>query len=158
MVKIMAECWNTNKDKLRDVLANRTDLSECDYELLAKLTYETIFNDHEGVMDYEKLDLENISIIDNGDYQGTLIILVPFNTYQPSEYEYLMSYIGYGSCCGCDVLQAAQLYSDDGEKLNETQLSDFMSICEDIVSNTIKPYNYGWRESKAYLPVEETAK
>lgn len=155
MIKIMADCWNANKDKLREVLANRTDLNTCDYELLIKLTFENIFNNRETEYMYdETLDLDNITIIDNGSYQGTLIFMIPFDTYQPSEGEYLMTYIGYGSCSGCDALQAAQYWSD--EKLTETQLSDFMLICKDIVCNTIKPYNCGWRENEKYLPVEDT--
>ncbi len=151
MTRIMKERWNANKKKLREVLANRVDLNRCEYKLLVELTFENIFN--AGCADYDdRLDLEEITEIDNGNYQGTLLFVIPFDTYQPSEYEYIMTYVGYGSCSGCDALQSAQGW-DDG-KLTEEQLTDFMSICKDIVCNAIKPYNTGWREDARWYPAE----
>ena len=93
--------------------------------------------------------------IDNGDYQGTMLYLIPFKTYQPAEYEYLMTYVWYGSCSGCDALQAAKFWCDDGP-LTGKELKAVMAICKDIVCNTIKPYNCGWRENDEYKPVEES--
>ena len=97
MTRIMKERWDANNDKLRAVLAERIDLNECYYEYLVKLTFETIYNTSVTGLD-RKLDLERITVVDNGDYQGTLLFLIPFDTYQPSEHEYIMTYIGYGSC------------------------------------------------------------
>ena len=148
MVKIMRDCWNANRDKLREVLASRTDLNDCDYSLLVKLTFESIYTGEDD------LDLEHITVIDDGDYQGTLLFLIPFKTYQPSEYEYIMSYIGYGSCAGCDALEAAKAW-DYNDHLTDEQVKRFMSICKDLVCNTIKPYNCGWREESEWLPAEE---
>lgn len=148
MVKIMRDCWNANRDKLRAVLTRRTDLNECGYDQLVKLAFENIYTGE------EELDLERMTEIDNGDYQGTLLFLIPFETYQPSEYEYIMTYIGYGSCSGCDALRAAQGWSSNG-RLTDKQVNDFMAICKDIVCNTIKPYNCGWREEIEWLPAEE---
>lgn len=151
MTRIMKERWDVNKDKLRAVLAERTDLNECDYEYLVKLTFETIYNTAVTGLD-RKLDLEHITVVDNGDYQGTLLFLIPFDTYQPSEHEYIMTYVGYGSCSGCDALQAVQGWGK--EKPTEEQLNGFMDICCDLICNAIKPYNYGWREDKNWLPAE----
>lgn len=150
MVKIMKDCWDANKEKLKEALASRTDLNSCDYKLLVELTFENIFN---ASRENDRLDLEHMTEIDDGDYQGTLLFMIPFDTYQPSSYEYILTYIGYGSCSGCDALQAAQDWND--EKLTERQLSDFMSICKDLVCNAIKPYNYGWRRQEGWLPTEE---
>lgn len=153
MTHIMRTCWDMNKDELRKVLAERTDLNSCGYEDLVKLIFETIYNSYE--FDY-KLDLDNITVIDDGDYQGTILFMIPFRTYQPAAHEYILTHIGYGSCSGCDALQAAQEYGD--EKLSEGQIADFMSICKDIVCNTIKPYNYGWYEDKLWCRAEEGEK
>lgn len=153
MLKIMKALWDLNQEKLRATLRTRTDLNDCCYEDLVKLTFDTIYNSFDFGYG-KKLDTEHITEIDNGDYQGTLLFLIPFYTYQPSEDEYLMTYIGYGSCSGCDALQAAQSWHYD-EKLNEEQVQDFMSICKDLICNTIKPYNYGWRHSEEFDPVEE---
>ena len=100
-----------------------------------------------------KLDLEKITEIDNGDYQGTLLFLIPFDTYQPFEYEYLMTFVGYGSCSGCDTLQSIQ--HGYHQKLTEGQVNDFMTLCKDILTNTIRPYNCGWREQEVFNQAEE---
>lgn len=145
MLKILLRKWNENKSLLRQELSTRTNLNGCNYLDLVKLTFETIYN--KGELGYGKdLDLDNITQIDNGDYQGTLLFLIPFNIYQPSEYEYLMTYVGYGSCSGCDTLLSIQEYNN-GQELTEQQVKLFMNLCKDIVTNTIKPYNSGWREN-----------
>lgn len=154
MTRIMKECWDANKDKLRAVLAERTDLNTWQYEDLVKLTFETIYNTAATDFDY-KLSLEHITVVDDGDYQGTLVFLIPFDTYQPSEHQYIMTYIGYGSCSCCDALQGVQSRDNySKETPTEEQLDGFMDICGDLISNTIKPYNYGWREDKNWLPAE----
>lgn len=153
MIKIMRDRWNKNEQRLREVLAARTDLNRCDYDLLVRLTFENIFNLDEDKFSHARLDLESITTVDNGHYQGTLLFVIPFDTYQPSEYEYIMTYIGYGSCSGCDALQAAQAWSEG--KLTDGQLADFMLICKDLVCNAIKPYNSGWRNQEDYEIVEE---
>lgn len=153
MTHIMKMRWDMYKDDLRKSLAERTDLNTCGYEDLVKLTFEIIYNSYETA-DYGKLNLNRITTIDDGDYQGTLLFMIPFDTYQPAPHEYIMTAIYYGSCSGCDALQAAQ----DGwrdKPLNDRQIVDFMDICKDLVCNAIKPYNYGWREDRGWLPAEE---
>lgn len=150
MLKFCVQQWDRNKDKLRQHLSERTDLYDSTYEMLVKLIVEYIFNDNDIYdLTYDK---DKITEIDNGSYCGTLLYLIPENTYEPSEYEYLMTYVGYGSCSGCDTLQAIQQYID--ERLTPKQLDDFMTLCKDIVQNTIKPYNTGWRHDDLYDVVE----
>ena len=154
MTRIMKERWDANKDRLRAVLAERTDMNTCQYEDLVKLTFETIYNTAVTGLD-RKLDLEHITVVDNGDYQGTLLFLIPFDTYQPSEHQYAMTYVGYGSCSICDVLQGVQSWDNySKEKPTEEQLDGFMDICRDLICNAIKPYNFGWREDENWLPAE----
>ena len=33
-------------------------------------------------------------------------------------------------------------------------LDGFMDICQDLICNAIKPYNFGWREDENWLPAE----
>jgi hypothetical protein len=148
MLKICVRKWDENQSRLREVISKSKKHNTWDYKDLVKLTFDTIFNDCEKL-----LDTDEITEIDNGDYQGTLIYLIPFNTYQPSEYQYLMTYVGYGSCSGCDTLQGIQRWDD---KLpTEMQVSDYMTLCKDIITNTIRPYNSGWRHDADYDTVEE---
>lgn len=134
MINIMKYYWGMYKDELREALSNRDDLEDITYEDLVKLIFRT----------FSTLDLDKIEVIDNGDYQGCMLFIIPFDTYQPDESEHIMTYIGYGSCSGCDALEAAKCGPE--EKI----VSSLMSICDDIVNNTIRPYNHGWRYSKAW--------
>jgi hypothetical protein len=152
MLKIIVSQWAKNKENLRKILSERTDMNEVEYKDLVKLTFETIYNNNLNLYK-DKLDLEKITEIDNGNYQGTLLFLIPFDTYQPSEFEYLMTFVGYGSCSSCDTLQSIQ--HGDHEKLTEMQVSDFMTLCKDILTNTIRPYNGGWREQEDFNQAEE---
>ncbi len=155
MLKILLQKWDKNKNRLKQYLEEATDLNSCSYAVLVKATFEYIYNDDDNNINnirLNKLDVENITEIDDGDWQGTLLFLIPFKTYQPSESEYLMTYIDYGSCSGCDTLQAIQDWS--GDKLTSQQVTDFMTLCKDILCNTIKPYNRGWREENEFTHAE----
>ncbi len=152
MIKYCLQKWDKNRKKLEDVLREDTTLNSCNYGYLVKLVVENILNDETN--DYcDTWDSGNITTVDNGDYQGTLLFLIPTKTYQPSEYDYLMTYVGYGSCSGCDTLQAIQSWDD--VKPTKQQLKDYMTLCKDLVCNMIKPYNTGWREDERFEPVQE---
>lgn len=139
MLKILVEKWDENKDQLKKQLETRTDLNSCDYKDLVKMTFDVILNSDE----YTKIDTEKIVEINHGDYQGTLLYMIPFDRYQPSENDYLITYVSYGSCSGCDTLQRIQEYGE--ELLTETQVKDFMALCKDLICNARRLYNEGWR-------------
>ena len=65
-----------------------------------------------------ELDEDKITEIDNGDYQGTLIYLIPRNCYQPMVSDYVYTSVSYGSCSGCDTLLAAQNWDYCNVKYN----------------------------------------
>jgi hypothetical protein len=153
MLKIIVSQWDKNKDELRSILSKRKDLNDLEYIDLVKLTFEVILNNSLNEYKNDLLDLDRIHKIDDGDYQGTLLFLIPFKAYQPCEYEYLMTYVGYGSCSGCDALQAIQGYYEESPSVQ--MVDDFMNLCKDILTNTIKPYNGGWRHTDAFEHIEE---
>lgn len=74
------------------------------YQDIFKQTIKMMFG-NSG--DYEFPDFERITVIDDGDYQGTLVFVVASKGYQPSNY--WATRVGYGSCSGCDTFQS---YSD----------------------------------------------
>ena len=145
MLIMMREKWYKNEKKLRaalpDFLAGRDYTPE--YMELVKLVFDIIVNSDEEEFSDNRLLTNHITQIDDGDYQGTLLFTIPFDTYQPAEYEYLMTYIGYGSCSGCDALQHA-FYCHLDEDI-EGKVNDIMEICRNLVVNTIHPFNDGWR-------------
>jgi hypothetical protein len=159
MLKFCVEQWDKNKGKLeQDIINNLKEYNDYSYKELIKKVVALVINDKDS--DYgDDWDSEHITEIDNGDYQGTLLYMIPLKTYQPAEYDYLMTYVGYGSCSGCDTLQAIQMWYWDDKDVEQGKkvqfIRDMMSLCKDLVQNIIKPYNYGWRSDDKYIQIEE---
>ena len=142
--------WDANKGLLLDCLTALYDKTKGDIEykhLLRLVTVCILNHNHEDAGQPNSFDLDKITIIDNGDYQGTILFVIPEKTYQPSENEYLMTYIGYGSCSCCDAL--LDVLSRDEKDIPKLLLG----ICKDLVTNMIKPYNNGWRNKTLFNPV-----
>ena len=160
MLKILATYWAKNHNDLKEYLEyNYKQLNNLSYKDIVKITFEQIFNCNDRA-NSETLNLDNIIEIDNGDFQGTLLFVIPFDTYQPNPSEYLITYIYYGSCSGCDTLQSLHTYYSNYDPVDETmkkreeQVNGYMSLCKDILMNTIKPYNTGWRHSEEWDNME----
>ena len=158
MIKYCIEKWDKNKDLLRSVLNNNELLNHVlnkndddpleylEYKDLVKLTVMFILNDE------NEWDVNKIKEIDDGDYQGTLLYLIPEDTYQPNSSEYLMTFVEYGSCSGCDTLQGIQCFL--GTKGRNESINDLMSLCKDLICNMIKPYNTGWRYDERFSTIK----
>lgn len=153
MLKYCLKKWDKNKDKLFDAVVplcgGEYSYKISSYEELMRLILEHIFNDEEAEMDCRTINTKEITEIDNGDYQGTLLYLFHFDTYQPCEYEYFVTFVGYGSCSGCDILQGIESLASKKRQIDET-----MQLCLDIVQNITKPYDYGWRKDEEFETVE----
>lgn len=159
MIKFCKDQWNANRERLEKALRSDTQLNNCDYKYLLSLVVTHILNP--GLESFaEGWSAENITVIDNGHYQGTLMFLIPMDRYQPSESDYLLTFVNYGSCSGCDTLMGIQdkdrkdLKIFDDTPPTEQQLKDYMVLCKDLVTNIVKPYNHGWREDERYNTVE----
>lgn len=74
-------------------------------------------------------DPDRIHVIDDGDYQGTLLFVIGAKGYQPSDY-WTVS-VGYGSCSGCDTLERIRCYS--GDPVTDEQLAEYMTLALHIV-------------------------
>ena len=123
MIKYCLEKWDKNKGILEDALRKDKKLNSCNYIDLVKLVVKHILNDEDECYTWDE---NHITLIDNGDYQGTQLFMIPRDTYQPSSDEYLLTYQYYGSCCGCDTLQGIQWLSDDDGLPSERQIKDFI--------------------------------
>jgi hypothetical protein len=77
----------------------------------------------------DTIDPNRIHAIDDGNYQGTLLFVIADDGYQPSDYWYVKVY--YGSCSGCDTLQAISSYSDDPP--TEDQVEQYMTLALHVV-------------------------
>lgn len=154
MMKIMKKLIEKNRTKLVEAI-QKMDASyrgSISYEDLVKMMFNTVWNNNDSP-DFI-VNTEDIAIIDHGDYQGTLLFVIPFATYQPSEGEYLMTYVGYGSCSGCDTLQGILSNGYGSSIPTDEQVRDLTQLCLDILGNTIRPYNVGWRANELFEPAE----
>lgn len=79
--------------------------------------------------DYGLPDSKCVHRIDDGDWQGTLVFVIAELGYQP--YRYWAVTVAYGSCSGCDTLQAICDYDDDPP--TEQQVKDYMTLALHIV-------------------------
>lgn len=153
MLKIMKKAWGQNEKKLRDRIIDivKTDkLRDIEYKDLLEISLETIYNNYDCIDHYvETIDLNSITEIDDGDYQGTLVYLIPFDRYQPNAEDYLMTYVEYGSCSYCDTLQNIK---DD----SDTQVDDLMTLCRDMIVRLIRPYNNDGEWATAEFDEEDT--
>lgn len=155
MLKILADKWGKNKDKLQKVFAEGKEFCNCNYKKIVETVFNVIYNDEDSVKELNVLNTRAMTEIDDGDYQGTLVYLIPFETYQPSAGDYLMTYIGYGSCSCCDTLLAIQSENGyDTEYLTKEQVSSYMQLAAHILQNTVKPYNEGWRADERFTQIE----
>ena len=76
-------------------------------------------------------DPERITIIDQGDYQGTKLYIIPEQGYQPSRYWAI--FVSYGSCSGCDTFEAIGGYSSDPP--TEQQISEYWTLMLHMVQD-----------------------
>ena len=106
-------------DKFQEIkprlLEQFSDREPDNYEDIFKQTIKMMFE--ESADDYysnsETPDFQSITVIDDGDYQGTLVFVVASKSYQPSDY--WATRVDYGSCSGCDTFQSYSDY-DNPEK------------------------------------------
>jgi hypothetical protein len=84
--------------------------------------------------DYDCISNKRVHEIDDGDYQGTLVYIIGADGYQPDDYWYVK--VGYGSCSGCDTIEAIREYSEDLP--TEGQVKDYMTLCLHIVQGLKK--------------------
>lgn len=117
MIKEIVERWEKNKEKLRaHVTKEGKSYEEKGYEGLLKDIINIVLNDDEAEFHERDYDAEKVTVIDDGHYQGTLIFVFPYDTYQPMASEYLYTSVGYGSCSFCDTWEAAvmgDIFVDD---------------------------------------------
>ena len=142
MIKEFVNQWDKNKKELEEYFRTHKQEEYNEYLKIVKLLIQYVLN--KGLnddWDEIKINPDTLTEIDFGDYQGTLIYVFAEDTYQPSTNETFYTSVAYGSCSGCDTLQAIQ--GCDLEELpNEEQVEDYMKLSLDILQsiNRFKDY------------------
>lgn len=123
MVKEFVERYMARKDELRATLAQK---HPNDYHDLICAVVSILRSDD----DFDTPDATRVHQINDGDYQGTLVFVIGAEGYQPSEYWYVK--VGYGSCSGCDTLEAIRCgYYDEAPTAE--QIDQYMTLALHIV-------------------------
>ncbi len=125
MIKDFVKAWDLNKNKLEEYIRTHKQKDYCGYKLLVKLLFDIVINPTMED-DWDMFDTEYITVINDGNYQGTLIFVLHKDHYQPCVSDYVYTSVGYGSCSGCDTLQ--RIYDWDMDLPNEAQIKDYMTL------------------------------
>jgi hypothetical protein len=122
MIEEFTRAWFAN---LHDMRAVFTAKHPDNYLEVVKAVITMLAKDK----DYKVPDPERITEIDNDDYQGTLVYVIAEKGYQPSRHWYVR--VGYGSCSGCDTLQAISNYSSDAP--DDSQVTQYMQLALHVI-------------------------
>jgi hypothetical protein len=131
MVQELVIQWEENKWKLEDYF-KKTKQSEysSSYKQIVTKVFELCLLKAD---DYSEFDLSKMTVIDDGDYQGTQIFIIPKDTYQPSVGDYVMTNTYYGSCSGCDTLQRICSYEYEDDLPTDKQVKEYMTLALHLV-------------------------
>lgn len=122
MITKFVDIFMQHQEELKDFFVKHPD----NYKDIVKAVISLISMYDDS---YESPDPELIHEIDDGDYQGTLLYVIASKGYQPDTYWAVK--VGYGSCSGCDTLEAIRDYSDDAPY--EQQVKDYLTLCLHII-------------------------
>ena len=128
MIAELINQWEENKSQLEEYFRATNQSEYSSYEKIVKKVFEICLPYAIG---YGSWNLDRMTIIDDGDYQGTQIFVIPNDSYQPSVSDYVITHNYYGSCSGCDTLLSISEYSDDVP--TKEQVEDYMSLCLHLI-------------------------
>ena len=126
MIEEFTKRWFAGKDLLREKYSRQRPEN---YEDIVRNVVEILHDED----DYGSIDPNRIHKIDDGEYQGTLVFVIAGSGYQPNDYWYVR--IFYGSCSGCDTLEA--LIGWDDEISNE-EIEGYMTLSLHVVQRLKK--------------------
>lgn len=128
MLQEIIKQWEENKYKLEEYFKTTKQSEYSDYKEIVKALFNYCIPQAD---EYSGWNIEKMTVIDDGDYQGTQIFLIPKDTYQPSAEDYIVTDTYYGSCSGCDTLQSIVSY--DYELPTESQVREYMTLALHLV-------------------------
>lgn len=142
MEKEIIERWEKGKENLQKYLSTHKIENTCEsYEDLVKVLINQCLNYSK---DYPIFSTEFVCI-DNGDYQGTQIFVLHYNTYQPNASDYYIFDNDYGSCSGCDTLLGIIGYGSTDGFPNEDMVNKLITLCLHMVQR-MKCIDNLWNE------------
>ena len=123
MIEKFVKAWDKNNKLLLKEFEKNEPIDYKDIvEKLVTIVINPYLEENRFDSDFPNysLDIDNMTVIDNGDYQGTKIYIIPFDAYQPNTSDYVFTHNHYGSCSGCDTFyHIIDDYSTKGKKAKE---------------------------------------
>lgn len=123
MIQKYVDRFMANKTQLESFLKKKHPE---DYKQLVTEVVKVISTD-----DYGDIDPERVTEIDYGDYQGTLLYVIAAKGYQPGTFWTMK--VDYGSCSGCDTLQAISDYSN--KPPTQKQIEQYTNLALNLVQS-----------------------
>lgn len=123
MIEEFTKAWFANLHNMRQRFTSQHPKN---YKDIVRAVVEMLESSSDK---YDRPDPERIHEIDDGSYQGTLVYVIGSTGYQPNRYWYVK--IEYGSCSGCDTLEAIQSYGN--QMPSDEQVRDYMTLALHIV-------------------------
>lgn len=139
MIPEFVKAWDERKDALREFIHTHNQSEYDEYEKLVRILFDVVTNpsieNKRG-----RWNTAKIHVIDDGDYQGTQLFIIPRDVYQPNNDDYVVTCQGYGSCSGCDLLLGISSYDSglpDDEQVKEymTLLLHLLQRCKMVYDN-----------------------
>jgi len=131
MIKEIINKWEENKYKLEEYFKTTNQEDIGDYKDIVIKLFELVFTELEEDYGTYNFDIKKMTVIDDGDYQGTTIYIIPKDTYEPFINDYLITDNYYGSCSGCDTLKSIRCY-EDGLPSKE-KVKEYMTVALHLV-------------------------
>ena len=128
MIQELVKQWEENKYKLEEYFKTTNQEKYSSYKQIVIKLFELCLIEAD---DYSGFDLNKMTVIDDGDYQGTQIFIIPTDTYQPGIGDYVLTHTYYGSCSGCDTLLSIR-NGEDGLPTDE-QVKEYMTLALHLV-------------------------
>lgn len=130
MITEIIQKWEENKHKLEEYFKTTKQEAYQSYENILRKIFELCINVSD--INDENFNLDKLYVIGDDGYSGTIIFIIPINTYSPDLDDYIITNTYYGSCSGCDTLLSISHHNDEVVP-NEEQLKEYMTLALHLV-------------------------
>ena len=123
MISEFVERWESNKNRLKKKYSEELPES---YDQIVKDVIATITLENKFFVP----DPERIQCVNYSEYQGAKVYIIGSKGYSPDDYWYVR--VEYGSCSGCDTLEAIKDYDEEPTK---EKVNDCMTLALHILQS-----------------------
>lgn len=133
MINKFVKAWDVGKENLQEFFKTNKQKEYDTYEKIVQQLVRIVINPYIRETQYDdgvwnELNIEDMVVLDHGDYQGMQLFIFHADTYQPEVEDYYYTHNYYGSCSGCDTLLSI-LEWDDEALPTDSQVEEYMSLC-----------------------------